>query len=162
MNYCSEYIAPKPVGKVYLIYSDKHLYALSKTKLSLPSIDNQVSQQVCAELDQYFAGSLEKFTIPLKLEGTDFQVRCWKELQRIKYGKTISYKEEALKLGGANYSRAVAGANNKNKLPIIIPCHRVVGSDGSLTGYAWGLKVKQYLLDLEAKKNGINKERESS
>jgi methylated-DNA-[protein]-cysteine S-methyltransferase len=101
------------------------------------------------ELDLYFQGKLKKFTVPQKPKGTDYQQKCWKVLQLIKYGKTISYKDQAIKVANANHTRAVAGANNKNPLPIIIPCHRVIGSDRSLTGYAGGLKVKQMLLDIE-------------
>ena len=93
--------------------------------------------------------SRKKFNLPLSLLGSDFQIKCWQELIKIEYGKTISYKEQALAFRGANYARAVAGANNKNKLPIIIPCHRVIGSDGSLVGYAGGLKVKEQLLIIE-------------
>lgn len=103
-----------------------------------------------AELESYCKGQLQNFSVPIQLEGTEFQKKCWKELSLIPYGQTISYKEQAIKLGGANYCRAVAGANNKNKLAIIIPCHRVIGSDGALVGYAGGLACKESLLSIEA------------
>ncbi len=80
------------------------------------------------------------------MDGTEFQKKVWKELLNIPYGKTMTYKEQAEKIANKNYVRAVAGANNKNKIPIIIPCHRIIGSDGSLVGYAAGIKVKKYLL----------------
>lgn len=139
-----------PIGPLTLMASEKGLISISFKKTERND-KSTVLDLAAKELSQYFAGELKKFTVKLDLNGTEFQIRCWKQLQKIKYGKTISYKEEALKLGGANYARAVAGANNKNKLPIIIPCHRVIGSDGSLVGYAGGLKIKKALLDLESK-----------
>ena len=99
------------------------------------------------EFEHYFTGDLKEFTIPLSVKGTPFQEKCWSLLKKIPYGKTISYKEQAVLVGGENYCRAVAGANNKNKFPIIIPCHRVIGSNGSLVGYAGGLWVKKILLE---------------
>ena len=102
------------------------------------------------ELLLYSQGVLKKFNIPIKLEGSKFQLKCWEKLLDIPYGKTVSYKEQAILVGGVNYSRAVAGANNKNKLPIIVPCHRVIGSNGKLVGYAGGLELKQSLVSLEA------------
>ncbi len=108
-----------------------------------------VLEQACTELNQYFNGSRTWFETPLFLDGTEFQKKCWRELTSIAYGKTITYKDEAIKVGGANYVRAVAQANNKNKFPILIPCHRVIGSDGSLVGYAGGLEIKAKLLQLE-------------
>ena len=107
-------------------------------------LDNAVSQ-----LNEYFAGTRKSFDLPLKFDGTEFQNRVWRELQNIPYGKTISYKELAEKTGNIKACRAVGMANNKNPLPIIIPCHRVVGSNGKLTGYAGGLEVKKFLLELE-------------
>lgn len=107
-------------------------------------LDNAVSQ-----LNEYFAGTRKRFDLPLKFSGTEFQNRVWCELQNIPYGKTISYKELAEKTGNIKACRAVGMANNKNPIPIIIPCHRVVGSNGKLTGYAGGLEVKKFLLELE-------------
>ena len=102
-----------------------------------------------SQLNEYFAGTRKSFDLPLKFDGTEFQNRVWRELQNIPYGKTISYKELAEKTGNIKACRAVGMANNKNPLPIIIPCHRVVGSNGKLTGYAGGLEVKKFLLELE-------------
>ncbi|AZR72660.1 hypothetical protein BBF96_04205 [Anoxybacter fermentans] len=101
------------------------------------------------QLKEYFAGYRQSFEVNLDLRGTEFQKKVWRELQKIPYGKTVTYKELALKVGGANYARAVGGANNKNPISIIIPCHRVIGSDGSLIGYAPGLTIKARLLQLE-------------
>jgi methylated-DNA-[protein]-cysteine S-methyltransferase len=137
-----------PVGLLRIEANDSALIKIEFKKTKRDD-SSKVLDLASKELTSYFKGNLKKFSVPIEMFGTEFQVRCWKELSKIKYGKTISYKEEAIKLGGPNYARAVAGANNKNHLPIIIPCHRVIGSDGSLVGYASGLKVKQILLDIE-------------
>ena len=101
------------------------------------------------QLAEYFAGTRREFTLPLNPEGTEFQRRVWDELTRIPYGTTISYSELARRLGDPAAVRAVGRANGANPLWIIIPCHRVIGADGSLTGYAGGLEVKRSLLELE-------------
>ncbi|MFD3381537.1 MULTISPECIES: methylated-DNA--[protein]-cysteine S-methyltransferase [unclassified Streptomyces] len=101
------------------------------------------------ELRAYFAGELKEFTIQLHLDGTPFQRSVWEQLQRIPYGETRSYGELADALGNPNASRAVGLANGKNPLGIIVPCHRVVGANGSLTGYGGGLERKRQLLDFE-------------
>lgn len=101
------------------------------------------------QLDEYFQGKRTTFSLPFKLTGTPFQLAVWKELQNIPYGQTTSYKEIAQKINKPKACRAVGMANNKNPLPIIIPCHRVIGSNGKLIGYAGGLKLKNYLLELE-------------
>ena len=100
-------------------------------------------------LDRYFNKTLRSFDIELDLRGTEFQKRVWAELIKIPFGKTVTYKELALKLGDIKAIRAVAAANGANPVSIIVPCHRVIGSDGSLTGYAGGLWRKQWLLDFE-------------
>ncbi len=102
-----------------------------------------------AELDDYFLGRLKKFTIPLNPKGTVFQKKVWSALLKIEYGKTQSYKDIAIKIGNSKAVRAVGMANNKNPIAIIIPCHRVVGSNGKLVGYAGGLDLKEKLLNLE-------------
>ena len=102
------------------------------------------------QLQEYFEGTRTQFSLQLNPEGTDFQKRVWEELQHIPYGKTISYLELAKKLGDVKAIRAVAAANGKNPLWIVVPCHRVIGSDGSLTGYAGGLHRKQWLLEHES------------
>ncbi len=101
------------------------------------------------QLEEYFNGKRKNFDLKLNPEGTEFQKKVWKELQNIPFGSTTSYLELSRKLGDAKAIRAVAAANGKNPLWIVIPCHRVIGSDGSLTGYAGGLPRKKWLLDFE-------------
>ena len=104
---------------------------------------------VYPQLKEYFSGERKHFDLPLEIEGTEFQKRVWNELLKIPYGKTISYKELAVKLGNEKVIRAAASANGANPLPVVIPCHRVVGSDGTLIGYGGGLEIKEKLLILE-------------
>jgi len=104
---------------------------------------------VYPQLQEYFSGERKQFDLPLEIEGTEFQKRVWNELLIIPYGRTISYKELAVKLGDEKVIRASASANGANPLPIVIPCHRVIGSDGSLIGYGSGLEIKEKLLILE-------------
>ncbi len=104
---------------------------------------------VIAQLEAYFAGKLEEFDVPLAPEGTPFQQKVWKHLCDIPFGETISYGELARRIGNPNASRAVGLANGTNPIPIIIPCHRVIGSNGKLTGYGGGLPIKEKLLALE-------------
>ncbi|MFP9112827.1 methylated-DNA--[protein]-cysteine S-methyltransferase [Flavobacterium sp. RHBU_3] len=101
------------------------------------------------ELEEYFSGSRQEFTFTLNPQGTDFQKKVWQELVNIPYGKTTSYQELSIKLGDVKAIRAVASANGKNTLWVVVPCHRVIGSDGSLTGYAGGLWRKKWLLEHE-------------
>ncbi|MFI0453398.1 methylated-DNA--[protein]-cysteine S-methyltransferase [Actinomadura sp. 6N118] len=105
--------------------------------------------QVVEQLEAYFAGELTDFELPLALHGTPFQRTVWEALQEIPYGETISYGQLALQIGKPSASRAVGLANGKNPISIIVPCHRVVGSSGSLTGYGGGLERKRRLLDFE-------------
>jgi O-6-methylguanine DNA methyltransferase len=104
---------------------------------------------VFTQLKEYFGRKRKEFDLPLELLGTDFQKKVWDELKKILYGETISYGELANRMGDKNLMRAVAAANGANPIPIIIPCHRVIGADGSLTGYGGGLDVKQKLLETE-------------
>ena len=101
------------------------------------------------QLEAYFSGNLRDFNIPMLAEGTEFQRRVWRELQKIPYGQAISYLELARRLGDEKCIRAAARANGANPLAILIPCHRVIGSDGCLVGYAGGLDMKEFLLRLE-------------
>ena len=101
------------------------------------------------QLAEYFAGERQTFDVPLKLAGTPFQQRVWQELVRIPFGTTITYGELARRLGQPTASRAVGHANGRNPISIIVPCHRVIGADGKLTGYAGGIDKKQWLLDWE-------------
>jgi len=103
------------------------------------------------QLRQYFAGERKVFSLPLAPAGTEFQQAVWSELHRIPYGETISYKELAQRIGKPKAVRAVGAANGANPIPIIIPCHRVVGNDGSLTGFGGGLPLKKRLLALESR-----------
>jgi methylated-DNA-[protein]-cysteine S-methyltransferase len=101
------------------------------------------------QLDEYFAGERRQFDVPLKLPGTPFQMRVWQELVRIPFGETITYAQLAQRLGIPTASRAVGHANGRNPVSIIVPCHRVIGANGKLTGYAGGIDKKQWLLDWE-------------
>lgn len=106
-------------------------------------------REAVSQLQEYFAGQREVFTFPLAPKGTDFQQKVWQALLEIPYGKTMSYLDLAKKLGDVKAIRAVAAANGKNPVWIVVPCHRVIGSDGSLTGYAGGLWRKKWLLEHE-------------
>ena len=111
--------------------------------------DNPILDQVKIEMQEYFLGHRKQFTLPLHAPGTDFQQTVWNGLQEIPYGQTQSYKQQAQILGNPTATRAVASANGQNRIAIIIPCHRVIGSDGSLVGYGGGLRRKEWLLDFE-------------
>lgn len=105
--------------------------------------------QLKMELEMYFLGELQVFSVQLDLDGTEFQNKVWGELSKIPYGKTISYKELAQKIQSPKAIRAVGGANNRNKIVVVIPCHRVIGSSGNLVGYAGGLDKKKWLINNE-------------
>jgi len=107
------------------------------------------------ELEEYFAGDRREFTFPLDLRGTDFQLACWHALLAIPYGETRSYSDIARAVGKANAFRAVGMANNRNPIAIVVPCHRVIASDGTLCGYGGGLDVKRKLLELEGALTGV-------
>ena len=104
---------------------------------------------VYPQLNEYFSGERKHFDLPLEIKGTEFQKRVWNESSKIPYGRTINYKELAVRLGDEKVIRASASANGANPLPIVIPCHRVIGTDGSLIGYGGGLEIKEKLLILE-------------
>lgn len=122
-------------------YVDNYEYIIDETN---------IHKQAINQLIEYFAKNRRIFTLPLAPEGTNFQMRVWQALCEIPYGETQSYKEIAKIIGNPNGARAVGMANNKNPIPIVIPCHRVIGSNGKLVGYAGGLKIKEYLLNLES------------
>ena len=111
--------------------------------------ENKIIKQTIKQLDEYFNGKRKKFELPLNPKGTEFQKKVWLQLMNIPYGKTATYKDIATLIGNTNASRAVGNANNKNPIAIIIPCHRVIGSNNKLTGYAGGLDKKEKLLNLE-------------
>lgn len=113
--------------------------------------DSAPLRETIRQLKAYFAGELEEFDLPLAPEGTAFQLKVWENLCDIPFGETISYGELARRIGNPNASRAVGLANGSNPIPIIIPCHRVIGSNGKLTGYGGGLPIKEKLLALERK-----------
>jgi methylated-DNA-[protein]-cysteine S-methyltransferase len=111
--------------------------------------DHAVLRQAQAQLAEYFAGQRRDFDLPLAPQGTEFQREVWWELANIPFGGTISYAELALRVGRPTATRAVGAANGRNPLPIVLPCHRVIGADGSLTGFGGGLPTKEFLLQLE-------------
>jgi methylated-DNA-[protein]-cysteine S-methyltransferase len=115
----------------------------------LPS--DQYLTEAVRQLDAYFRGELRSFDLPLALEGTTFQKTVWQELLKIPYGAAVSYREIARRIGKPKAVRAVGAANGRNPLPIVVPCHRVIGSDGSMTGYGGGLQIKEFLLELECR-----------
>lgn len=115
---------------------------------------SSVIETTVSQLDEYFARQRTKFTVPLLFIGTGFQKSVWNALLQIPYGKTMAYGEEANNIGKPTAVRAVANANSANAISILVPCHRVIGKNDSLTGYAGGLRAKQYLLDLENRVSG--------
>ncbi len=135
---------------LYLVATETHLINIQFTQPQKALLQTtELLSMATIQLDEYFQGKRTTFSLPFKLTGTPFQLAVWKELQNIPYGKTTSYKEIAQKINKPKAYRAVGMANNKNPLPIIIPCHRVIDSNGKLIGYAGGLKLKNYLLELE-------------
>ena len=146
------YIYDSPFGKI-TIESDGQAITSVKTQSHTEPIGEKKASTLtdiaAIQLDEYFAGKRKKFDIPLNPHGTAFQLSVWKALQAIPYGKTRSYKQIAQAIGNPKACRAVGLANNKNPIWIIIPCHRVIGADGALTGYGGGLKMKEKLLAIE-------------
>ncbi|BDA10656.1 methylated-DNA--[protein]-cysteine S-methyltransferase [Megamonas funiformis] len=135
---------------LYLVATETHLINIQFTQPQKALLQTtELLSMATIQLDEYFQGKRTTFSLPFKLTGTPFQLAVWKELQNIPYGQTTSYKEIAQKINKPKACRAVGMANNKNPLPIIIPCHRVIGSNGKLIGYAGGLNLKNYLLELE-------------
>lgn len=135
---------------LYLVATEIHLINIQFTQPQKALLQTtELLSMATIQLDEYFQGKRTTFSLPFKLTGTPFQLAVWKELQNIPYGQTTSYKEIAQKINKPKAYRAVGMANNKNPLPIIIPCHRVIGSNGKLIGYAGGLNLKNYLLELE-------------
>jgi methylated-DNA-[protein]-cysteine S-methyltransferase len=116
--------------------------------------ETPLTRQVINEFDEYFTGTRKTFDFPIKQPGTDFQQQVWQELLKIGYGNTISYNQQSLQMGSPLAIRAIAAANGKNNLWVVVPCHRVIGSNGSLTGYAGGLWRKKWLLEHEARVTG--------
>lgn len=143
---------PTPLGVAKLVGDENGLSAFTvlNSDEKLTDIIPEVLEDAVYQINEYFDGKREVFTLDLNPEGTDFQKKVWDALLTIPFGKTTSYLELSKTLGDVKAIRAVAAANGKNPLWIIIPCHRVIGSDGSLTGYAGGLHRKQWLLEHES------------
>jgi methylated-DNA-[protein]-cysteine S-methyltransferase len=140
-----------PIGRLGLVGSDR---GLSNVRWSARGLDLDggcaILDEAAAQLEAYFAGELTAFDVPLDLAGTEFQEQCWLALATIPYGQTVSYGEQARRLGfGPETARAVGTANGQNPLPLVLPCHRVIGADGSLTGFGGGLHLKRFLLEHE-------------
>ena len=145
---------PSPVGEILLRADDEgRLTELYLRHDGARDTDGPFDA-VRGQLDAYFAGERETFDVPLALHGTPFQRRVWEQLTRIPFGETISYSELARRLGDPKLVRAVGLANGRNPVSIIVPCHRVIGADGSLVGYGGGLERKQWLLEHEAVASG--------
>lgn len=154
MNYCE---LSTPVGRLLLAGDEEGLRRISFQK-GFHSVEpaaewrrsEEPFREARAQLEAYFAGELHRFELALAPEGTPFQLQVWSALRTIPYGETVSYGELARRLGRSKASRAVGAANGRNPIPIVIPCHRVIGSNGSLTGFGGGLAIKRRLLKLEA------------
>ncbi|HEX3090402.1 MAG TPA: methylated-DNA--[protein]-cysteine S-methyltransferase [Ilumatobacteraceae bacterium] len=149
-----------PVGPLRLVASERGMRAIlwgaeDVERVASINADELVEgttpilEQAVSELEEYFDGTRREFDMPLDPVGTPFQQSAWMILRTIPYGQTISYGQQALQLGDPNKARAVGAANGKNPLSIVVPCHRVIGSTGHLTGFAAGLDVKSWLLDHE-------------
>lgn len=148
-----------PIGDLHLISDGKFLTEIvfdnswSQERIkTLVSKKCNVLELASQQLKEYFLGARKTFDIPLNLKGTEFQKKVWKALLTIPYGKAISYSDQAQKIKNPKAVRCVGTTNGKNPIPIIIPCHRVIGKDGSLTGFGGGLPAKKYLLELEGYK----------
>lgn len=155
-----QYTINSPIGPLTLVETDNFISAIyiqnkekqERTELSpdfCPVKKTPLLCQASNELSEYFQGKRKAFSLPLNPSGTSFQKRCWEALLTIPYGKTCTYKDIAIAIGNEKACRAVGMANHRNPISIVIPCHRVIGADGSLTGYGGGLPIKEYLLKLE-------------
>ena len=138
-----------PIGALTLTADENELTEVCFGAKETKENRNSVTELAAKQIEEYFDGKRKLFDVPYKLCGTEFQIKVWEQLKSIPYGKTAAYSDIAKAIGKDSASRAVGMANNKNKLPIIIPCHRVIGKNGSLVGYAGGLDVKEKLLKLE-------------
>jgi methylated-DNA-[protein]-cysteine S-methyltransferase len=137
-----------PLGPLRLRADDEALLSLTFEATERDDA-SPILAAACAQLDEYFDGTRREFDLPLRLEGSAWEQRVWDLLVAIPYGETASYGELAARLGVPNAARAVGSANGRNPVSIIVPCHRVIGSGGALTGYAWGVDKKARLLALE-------------
>ena len=140
-----------PIGRLTIFANSGGITEIRFPNNSAPLVaesrqKNKYLNEAIEQLNAYFDGYLKTFDLPLSLHGTDFQNAVWAQLQKVTHGTTASYGQIAAAMGKPKAARAVGMANNKNRIPIIIPCHRVIGSDGSLTGFAGGLEAKRWLL----------------
>jgi methylated-DNA-[protein]-cysteine S-methyltransferase len=155
-------LMPSPVGELLLVASDSHLAGVHFTPHPVDEIvsgkwlrasggtaADAILAKARAQLTEYFSGTATEFDLPLGPHGTPFQIRVWEALRAIPHGQTISYGELARRLGAPKAMRAVGAANGRNPIPIIVPCHRVIGARGDLTGFGGGLERKRWLLDHE-------------
>ena len=148
-----------PIGRLRLVATDQGLSHLLFDQQVGEDMDSDgdpaetdnhpVLAAATAQLAEYFAGRRQEFDIPLDLSGTEFQRAAWSALANVPFGETRSYRQQAEAIGRPKAVRAIGAANGKNPVPIVLPCHRIVGSDGSLTGYGGGLPIKEYLLNHE-------------
>lgn len=141
-----------PIGHIKIEAEDNHIIALDFVENIGEEKISEIIVQCKNQLEEYFLGKRKDFDLEIKfLKGTEFQIKVWEALRSIPYGKTVSYKWIAEKIGNPKAVRAVGGANNRNPIAIIVPCHRVIGSNGKMVGYAGGVEKKEYLLKIENK-----------
>ncbi len=142
-----------PIGFLEVTTSQQFLLSVSFVDSINPSTDHEpeIMQESLRQIDEYFKGMRKDFDLRLNPQGTEFQLKVWDEVKNTGYGKTASYLEIAIKTGSKNNTRAVGLANGKNPIPVVIPCHRIIGTKGNLTGYAGGLERKKWLLQHELK-----------
>lgn len=140
-----------PIGKMIIVSNGVSLIEIDHVNHEelMTSNPDELCQRATKQLDEYFAGKRKSFDLPLQPKGTDFQRKAWVALTTIPYGETISYGEQAKRMDNPKAIRAVGGANGKNLFSIVVPCHRVIGANGTLTGYTGGMNRKEWLLDFE-------------
>ncbi len=141
-----------PIGKILITEEDGFItgvVTVAPDTFLLEESENQAIAKCKSELTEYFEGKRKEFTVPIKLNGTEYRKKVWDALMTVKFGQTATYKDMAVLSGNPNASRAVGGANHNNPVWIIVPCHRIVGANGSLTGYGGGLEAKAWLLEHE-------------
>ena len=149
MNTTAREYLDTPAGTLEILADANHVRQIEFVGRSRQANGNKLTREAAKQLKAYFAGKRQQFDLPLAQEGTDFQQQVWQALQGIPYGITCSYSDIAGRIGRPKAVRAVGAANGQNKIAIVIPCHRVIGSNGTLTGYAGGLDKKEILLKLE-------------
>lgn len=160
MNHRIYTVIESPIDRLVVLSSGDaitgvHMAPHDETFLATITRDDAALKRARDQIESYLAGELREFDLELDPEGTEFQRRVWVELTKIAYGETISYGEMAQRLGTPNASRAVGAANGKNPIAIVVPCHRVIGANGSLTGFGGGLPRKKWLLEHEQKQVGF-------